>query len=76
MNKKFYIITPCKNEEENILKFINKVNKLKIQNYDYDIVFVDDGSEDNTWKNIINNRKIYSNVNGINSLDALAKIRL
>ena len=55
-----YIVIPCYNEEEVLPitcdMFLNKINELvkidKISN-DSRILFVNDGSKDNTW-NIIN----------------------
>jgi len=62
--KKISILIPCYNEEENVKAIseaiINEVNKL--ENYDYELVFIDNCSTDNT-QNIItelcnNNDKI------------------
>jgi len=48
------ILVPCFNEAENIDEFYKRINivleKLYIQNYQ--IIFIDDGSKDNTWKKI------------------------
>ena len=51
---KLSIIVPCYNEEkvigETILVFLNVTKKLKIKDIvDYEIIFVDDGSVDNTF---------------------------
>lgn len=52
--KKISIIVPCYNEEEVIKLFDEEIHKVvidKIKNeYDYEILFVDDGSKDNTLK--------------------------
>ena len=43
------LIIPAYNEEKRIADTLNKVLKyLRIQNYDYEIILVDDGSEDKT----------------------------
>lgn len=47
------VIVPCFNEEENILRLYNRlipiINKLELK---YNIIFIDDGSTDSTWKKI------------------------
>lgn len=50
---KLSLIVPCYNEENNVKKFYDEVNNAfagKV--YDYEFVFVDDGSKDNTYKNL------------------------
>ena len=43
------IITPCYNEQENLTPFYEAVTAtMKPLPYDYEVVFVDDGSEDGT----------------------------
>ena len=43
------IIVPCCNEEDNVLNFYREVtNVLQSLNFDYEIIFIDDGSTDNT----------------------------
>ncbi|MGM9947108.1 glycosyltransferase family 2 protein [Floccifex sp.] len=44
------IIVPCFNEQETISIFFDEMNKVmnKLQNYQFEIVFIDDGSNDNT----------------------------
>lgn len=66
LSHKFLIIIPCKNEEKNILKFVEKVLELKknVQD-DFDLCFVDDGSDDETWSKIKNLNKKYHIVKGI-----------
>lgn len=47
--KKVSIVVPCYNEEENIIDFYNATLKvLKNSNSYYELIFVDDGSKDNT----------------------------
>lgn len=51
--KKISIIVPCYNEEETVQIFNEEIKKV-ISNYEYEIIFVDDGSSDNTLKIIKN----------------------
>ncbi len=52
------VIVPCFNEEENLDIFFERmVSTLKKINLKYRIIFVDDGSKDNTWEKIINLKK-------------------
>ncbi len=48
--KKINIIVPCYNESENIEHFYNEINKelAEIKNYNFTLLFVNDGSSDNT----------------------------
>ena len=50
--KKISICTACYNEEENIVKFYTKISSVmsQLENYDYEIVFSDNASTDNTQK--------------------------
>lgn len=50
MNKKIYIIIPAYNEQKNIRRVLDELKK-----YDYEVVVVDDGSEDNTYQ-IVHNK--------------------
>jgi len=43
------IIIPCYNEEKGIPNLINELNRLKL-NQKHEIIFVDDGSTDNTYE--------------------------
>ena len=49
--KNVNIIVPCHNEEENIDDFIKAINNLE-QVADFEMIFVDDGSSDNTWQKL------------------------
>ncbi len=51
--KKVSMIIPCYNEEGNVKLFYNEaVKTYKEQNYKLELVFIDDGSKDNTLKNL------------------------
>ncbi len=45
------IVVPCFNEEESIGIFLKEIQNI-LDDYDYEIIYVNDGSEDNTLKNI------------------------
>jgi len=66
--KKITISVPAYNEEENILAFYNKLTsyfKNNIKNYNYELLFINDGSKDNTGKKIKEIEAIDENVIGI-----------
>ena len=64
--KKLDIIVPCFNEEKNINIFTQKLLEvIKKININYEIIFVDDGSHDNTWELIANLSKKNQNIKGI-----------
>lgn len=49
--KKISILVPCYNEEENVVAMSNALVNLfstQLSNYDYEIVFIDNASKDNT----------------------------
>jgi polyisoprenyl-phosphate glycosyltransferase len=54
MNKKIDIIIPCCNEEGNIQLIIEEIDKyIKNLKYEYDFIFIDDGSTDDTYNKIV-----------------------
>ena len=54
--QKVSTVIPVRNEEGNIIKLSQKIfNSLK--KYNYELIFVDDGSNDSTKKKIINLKK-------------------
>ena len=51
---KISIVIPCFNEENNILEFYNELkNHISTINYDFEIIFINDGSNDKTEDEII-----------------------
>ena len=46
------IVVPCYNEERNIKKFYSELNVTLDRNIDWKVIFVDDGSSDNTLETI------------------------
>ena len=60
------IIIPAYNEEAMIMKTSNTINNILIDaDIDYELIFVDDGSKDNTWNRIKEVQKINPRVRGI-----------
>lgn len=47
---KISLVVPCYNEEGNIKLFIQQVEKIFKRKYSYEIIFINDGSKDNTLK--------------------------
>jgi dolichol-phosphate mannosyltransferase len=70
MEKKLVsIIIPCYNEENNINRTFDGL--LEISNaheYDFEIIAVDDGSKDGTWRVIENYAKKHKNIVGIKQM--------
>ncbi len=54
MQKKISIIIPVYNEGENVSVFYNELNKVLNNKFDYEIIFIDDGSTDQSAKIIEN----------------------
>ena len=49
--KKISVLIPCYNEEENVVPIANAIVEEvggKLRSYDYEIVFIDNDSKDNT----------------------------
>lgn len=66
-NKKILLIIPAYNEEESILKVVNNIYKYNEKNnIKYDVVVINDGSNDNTEEILINN-----NINHIKLINNL-----
>lgn len=66
--KKISIIIPCYNEEEVIEISYERITKVmkNILNYSYELIFINDGSKDNTYKIITN---IAQNDNNVKIID-------
>jgi dolichol-phosphate mannosyltransferase len=61
----FSIIVPCLNEEKNIEHFTKTAESLLKKKYNFKIIFIDDGSTDNTWNVIENIKKNFSFIHGV-----------
>lgn len=60
------VVLPAYNEEKMIKKAVGTIgNILKNEEIDYEIVFVDDGSKDGTWREIESAGKEDEHVNGV-----------
>ena len=59
MNKKLSIIIPVYNEENTIQAVLKKINESKINNLDFEIIIINDGSTDGTLKIIKENEKLF-----------------
>ena len=65
-HKKVSIVIPCINEEKNINKTIDDVlSVFKNHPYEFEIIVVNDGSTDGTWKVISEYSEKHPNVKGI-----------
>ena len=55
---KLSLVVPCYNEEENIRDFYNAARQvLEAEDYEYELVFVNDGSRDRTQEELENIRE-------------------
>ena len=67
-NKKITVTIPCWSEEKSVNLMYERLNKLfsnELSKYDYEFIFVDDCSPDNTWKEIEKVCKKDKHVKGI-----------
>jgi dolichol-phosphate mannosyltransferase len=66
MRRDLSIVVPVFNEEENILPLAREVHKAFAHSgYDYELIFVDDGSSDSTWTKIKEAQTIEPRVRGL-----------
>ena len=57
------IVIPCYNEEPNILSLVTEIDRIMTNcKYRYKLIFVDDGSNDNTYLKIQNLKKTRENI--------------
>ena len=62
MNKKLSIIIPVYNEEKTLLNILKRINECKIDNFDFETIIINDGSDDNTFNVIKENSDLYDKV--------------
>ncbi len=61
---KISLVIPSFNEEKNISLLFDKINQV-LNHQDYECIFVDDGSKDNTFNNIKRLAELHKEVKGI-----------
>jgi len=59
MYKKLSVLIPVYNEEKTILPILKRINECTINDFDLEIIIVNDGSTDNTLKIIKDNENLY-----------------
>jgi len=60
------IVIPLLNEEESIPELTSWIHRVCQQNnFSYEIIFIDDGSTDNSWNVILDLEKNYSFIRAI-----------
>lgn len=64
INKESSLIVPCFNEEGNIKILFNRINKV-FDSLNYEVIFIDDGSKDNTYSEIKALSKKFQNIKAI-----------
>jgi glycosyltransferase involved in cell wall biosynthesis len=62
MNKKLSILIPVYNEEKTLLNILERINESKIENFDFETIIINDGSDDNTFNVIKENSNLYDKV--------------
>lgn len=62
MNKKLSILIPVYNEEKTLLNILERINESKIENFDFETIIINDGSDDNTFNIIKENSDLYDKV--------------
>ena len=75
--RKIAFILPCYNESKNLIFFNKKLNNHLIKHkakYDFKLIYINDGSSDNTWELIKRIKRTFENVNGIKLFKNYEKI--
>ena len=57
---KFSVIIPVYNEEKTVLKLLEKLNKTKVENIEYEFIVINDGSTDDTKNLLENSRNLFT----------------
>lgn len=60
--KKISVVVPCFNEEESLATFNKTLLQFLPGSYDYEVIYVNDGSRDNTFQVILNLAKENQNI--------------
>ena len=59
---KLSILVPVFNEEKTIVSVLKRINETKVENIDYEVIVINDGSTDNTKKLLENNNNLYGSL--------------
>ncbi len=65
MSKQISIVVPLFNEEESLPELFAWIQRVLSNNYNYEVIFVDDGSKDKSWDVIEGLQKKHTEVRGI-----------
>lgn len=66
MNPDISVIIPAKDEEESIPELGRWISRVMEANgYSYEVIFIDDGSADNTWQQIAGMNETNPNIKGV-----------
>ena len=57
--KSLSVVVPVRNEEDNVADLIFEIRQSLKNKIQYEIIYVDDGSTDHTYKNLLGLQKIY-----------------
>jgi glycosyltransferase involved in cell wall biosynthesis len=60
ISKKISIIIALYNEEKTIIEILTRINKTKKNNYEYEIIVINDGSNDNSLELLKENSNLYN----------------
>ena len=71
-SKDISIVVPVKNEAGNIDPLINEI-EIALKKFNYEIIYVDDGSTDNTSSELKNNLKLNKKLRVISHLNSLGQ---
>ena len=59
---KLSVVIAVRNEEKNILRLIKNLKSQDYDNHQYDVIIIDDHSEDNSWKILVEQASLWSNL--------------
>ena len=62
MSKKLSIIIAVFNEEKTIIEILKKIRDTKKNQFEYEVIVVNDGSTDNTFQFLDQNKNLYSKI--------------
>ena len=71
----FYCLVPLLNGEESLVKLSNWIFESAGCGFSFEIIFVDDGSEDSSWDIIIELSKKFKNISGIRFTQKIMEIK-